>query len=289
MKKFYFIFLIIFVSCSTPASYNEEDDTFNEKNYSVNNNYKEIELNQSYKFADFSKINSGKAKLYFANKEIFNGYTVALNAGHGTKGGSKIKTYSHPDKSAKITGGTNPKGNIESISISTGMCFTDGMSESEITKRVCIILKKLLLKSGYNVLMIRESDDVQLDNIARTVISNNNADIHISVHFDGDNLSYDKGCFYCSTPKALDRLPNVKLHRPQSDKLGKNLILGLQDKGLKIYGKGYLDTDLTQTSYSTIPTCTIELGNNKTDYSTKHLEKRAEALLDGINTYFGLK
>lgn len=288
MKKFYFIFLMLFVSCSTPSSYNTIDDTFNEKDYFVNNDYIEIELNQSYQFANFSKINSGKAKLYYSNKEIFNGHTVALNAGHGTKGGNKVKTYSHPDKSAKITGSSNNKGNIESISISGGMCFIDGMSESEITKRVCIILKKLLLKSGYNVLMIRESDDVQLDNIARTVISNNNADIHISIHFDGDYFSYDKGCFYCSIPEALDSLPNVKSHRPQSDKLGKSLILGLKNKGLKIFNKGFLDSDLTQTSYSTIPTCTIELGNNNTDYSTKNLEKRAEALLDGINRYFSL-
>ena len=32
------------------------------------------------------------------------------------------------------------------------------------------ILKDKLLAEGYDVLMIRESDDVQLDNVARTVI-----------------------------------------------------------------------------------------------------------------------
>ena len=52
-------------------------------------------------------------------------------------------------------------------------------------------VKKQLLKEGYNVLMVRESDDAQLDNIARTVFANNNADYHIALHYD--STSSNKG------------------------------------------------------------------------------------------------
>lgn len=48
--------------------------------------------------------------------------------------------------------------------------------------------------------MIRESDDVQLDNVARTVIANNAADCHIALHWD--STSSNKGAFYMSVPNV---------------------------------------------------------------------------------------
>ena len=95
-----------------------------------------------------------------------------------------------------------------------------GHGTSGANLRVALILRKLLLDGGYDVLMIREEQDVQLDNIARTVISNNNADIHISIHFDGDSKKTDKGCFYCGIPEELKFLENVNNHYAQSETLG---------------------------------------------------------------------
>ena len=46
------------------------------------------------------------------------------------------------------------------------------------------ILKDKLLAAGYDVLMVRDVSDVQLDNVARTVICNNAADCHIALHWD---------------------------------------------------------------------------------------------------------
>lgn len=51
--------------------------------------------------------------------------------------------------------------------------------------------------------MIRENEDVQLDNIARTVIANNNADIHIAIHFDGDGKNMTKVAFTAEHRKNL--------------------------------------------------------------------------------------
>ncbi len=97
------------------------------------------------------------------------------------------------------------------------MTFDCGLSEADANLRVALILRKLLLDGGYDVLMIREEQD---DNIARTVISNNNADIHISIHFDGDSKKTDKGCFYCGIPEELKFLENVNNHYAQSERLG---------------------------------------------------------------------
>ena len=62
-------------------------------------------------------------------------------------------------------------------------------------------------------------------------------------------------------------------------------IKGLRSKKVKISGTGAAEIDLTQTSYSTIPSVDIELGNQCSDHSDKKMEKLADGLLWGINSY----
>ena len=243
-----------------------------------------ITLNPKWKFASFSKINSGHSILYRASYNRKN-IVVAVNAGHGTKDGALQKTFSHPDKSPKVTGGTNAAGSVESIAVSDGMSFNDGKTEAQVTLRTARLLKSILLKDGYDVLMIRDSEDTQLDNIARTVIANNNAKIHVAIHFDKDNKEEDKGAFFCSVPDGIKYLPNVKKHWQKSDRLGVCLIEAIRDKELPVYESGRMDIDLTQTSFSTIPTVDIEIGNQFTVTSRAELKKRAQALAQGIENF----
>jgi len=246
----------------------------------------QISLDPKYKFAELSKINTGSAVLYKSPEKDHKNITVAINAGHGTKGGSSVKTFSHPDKSPKVTGGTNPSGAVESIAVSDGMTFKSGKREKDVTLAVARIVKEELLKKGFDVLMIRDDADVQLDNIARTVIASNNADIHIAIHFDGDNSKTDKGIFWCSIPEQLKTLKNVKAHCKESERLGACMISAAKEEKLTVYKNGTMEVDLTQTSYSTIPTIDIELGNQctSTDYAT--LEKRAAVVVKGILKYY---
>ena len=176
---------------------------------------------------------------------------------------------------------------MEAAAVSGGMTFQDGTPEREVTLRIAQILRDKLLSSGYDVLMLRDSEDVQLDNVARTVICNNVADCHIALHWDsGDGKNYDKGCFYISVPEALKNMEPVASHWQQHDTLGTDLVEGLREQGATIYGKGHMGIDLTQTSYSTIPSVDMELGNAYSDHSDVILEQLATGLLTGINTYF---
>ena len=154
-----------------------------------------------------------------------------------------------------------------------------------MTLKMAKILKKKLLAEGYDVLMIRNSKDVQLDNIARNVICNNVADCHIALHWDGDGLKYDKGCFYIGVPEKLKSMKPVKNHWEEHEALGKALIKGLEKEKVKINGKGRLAIDLTQTSYSTIPSVDIELGNQSSDHSDKTLETLADGLTRGVKKF----
>ena len=248
----------------------------------------QITLDPDWEYADHSKINTGAAVLYRAPEESGRkGIVIGVNAGHGTAGGAKVKTLCHPDGSAKVTGGSTAAGATEAAAVSGGMTFQDGTPEREVTLRMAQILRDKLLSSGYDVLMLRDGEDVQLDNVARTVICNHVADCHISLHWDGgDGKNYDKGCFYISVPEALKSMEPVASHWQQHDTLGTDLVEGLREQGATIYGKGHMGIDLTQTSYSTIPSVDMELGNAYSDHSDVVLEQLATGLLAGINTYF---
>lgn len=246
----------------------------------------QITLDPSWPYADHSKINSGAAVLYKAaenRKEI----VVGVNAGHGTSGGTKVKTLCHPDGSAKVTGGTTAAGATEAVAVSSGMTFKDGTPESSVTLRMAQILKEKLLAAGYDVLMLRDGDDVQLDNVARTVICNNAADCHIALHWDGDGRDYDKGCFYISVPEGLKSMEPVASHWSEHNALGSALVEGLRAQGAKINGGGSMSIDLTQTSYSTVPSVDMELGNACSDHSDSALELLGDGLVQGVNSYFG--
>lgn len=274
IKKYSLIFVIIILITSN-----------NVYAASKINNYKKtnVYFNSKWTYAKNSKINSGKAILY-THKDNKKRYTICVNAGHGTKGGELKQTLCHPDGSAKIISGSTKKGNIYATSISSGMVFPNGISESEITLKQAKILKTKLLKAGYNVLMIRETDDVQLDNIARTLIANNYADCHIALHWDSTNNN--KGAFYISTPDGSYRqMEPVKSNWKNHHKLGDYIINGLKNKNIKIFSNN-LAIDLTQTSYSTIPSIDLELGDKGSDYSKKILNKNADGIILGLNDFF---
>lgn len=244
-----------------------------------------ISLDDTWQYADHSAIHSGAAVLYRAaenRKDII----IGVNAGHGTSGGSGVKTLCHPDGSAKTTGGSTGAGATRAAAVSGGMTFQDGTPEKSVTLRMAQIFRDRLLAAGYDVLMLRDGDDVQLDNVARTVICNNVADCHIALHWDGDGLSYDKGCFYISVPDALKGMEPVASHWQQHDALGAALIAGLQNQGAAIYKNGQMSIDLTQTSYSTIPSVDMELGNACSDHSDEALSRLADGLIEGVNGYF---
>ena len=209
-----------------------------------------------------------------------------VNAGHGTKGGGSVKTQCHPDGSAKVTGGTTNAGAVTAVAVSSGMTFSDGTAESAVTLQMAKILKNKLLEEGYDVLMIREESDVQLDNVARTVIANNNADIHLALHWD--STEKDKGCFFMSVPnnKTYRAMEPVASHWQSHNALGTSLIEGLKTAGNKIFSSGAMEMDLTQTSYSTIPSVDIELGDKASSHTDAALEKLAEGLVAGVNQYF---
>ena len=245
----------------------------------------EVYLDEKFRFATYSQINTGFAKLYKNNSYNKKEGTICVNAGHGVKGGEKYpKTYAHPDFTKKLTSGTNGK-TEKSYAISSGMTFPTGEAEHEINLKVAMYLRDVLLANGYSVLMIREDSDSYLDNIARTVLANNYADCHVSIHFDSTETGAGIFCITASRKEAYLKMDPVKDIYKKSDEFADMLITTFKKYNEKIRGKGIEYQDLTQISYSTIPTVDLELGDKKSDISDARLHTLSEELYDGIDEY----
>ncbi len=243
-----------------------------------------IYLDPAWEWADLAVIDTGFSVLYRAGHDRKN-VVIAVNAGHGTKGGDTKRVYCHPDRSPKITNGSNPAGSLTAIAISLGMTFRDGSFESDVALATARLLRDKLLDKGYDVLMIRDSRNVMLDNVARTVIANNMAKCLVSIHFDDDGFKYDKGCFYVPTPDEIKGMEPVASVWREHDKLGNALLDGLSGRGCTIYKGKIIPQELTQTCYSKIPAVVIELGNTNSKHDDEALTKLAGGLCDGVEKY----
>ncbi len=247
---------------------------------------KTIEWNTEWTYASFSEIHDDSVVLYYSKAQDRKDIVVCVNAGHGTPGGNSVKTQCHPDGSLKVTGGSTAKGSKYAAAVSSGMTFLDGTPESEVNLSLALILKEKLLEDGYDVLMIRETDNCQIDNVARTVYANENADCHIAIHYDSS--SNDKGFFYISVPNvdSYRSMEPVVSHWQEHMDFGEAILSGVIEEDVKIYGDGDMAIDLTQTSYSTVPSVDVEVGDQASDISEAAQEKVAEGIAEGIDQYF---
>ncbi|MBP5159751.1 MAG: N-acetylmuramoyl-L-alanine amidase, partial [Lachnospiraceae bacterium] len=245
-----------------------------------------LEWNETWTYADHSVIHEDSPILYYSHAADRKGIVVSVNAGHGTPGGNKVKTLCHPDGTAKVTGGSTSAGETKAAAVSSGTTFLDGTTEGEANLTLAVLLKGMLLEEGYDVLMIREDNDTQLDNIARTVYSNNYADCHIAIHYDSSES--DKGFFYIGVPDIASyrAMEPVASHWKSHNALGEALLEGVKSAGVKICGNGNIPLDLTQTSYSTIPSIDVEVGDRKSDHSESTQREIARGLVAGVNIFF---
>ena len=72
----------------------------------------------------------------------------------------------------------------------------------------------------------------------------------------------------------------------EDDRLGTSVITGLSGNGVKIFSGGSMQMDLTQTSYSKIPSIDLELGDRSSDYSDSTVSVLANGIADGIDIFF---
>lgn len=243
---------------------------------------KVIAWNKNWKYADKSKYHSSSAVIYYTEAKKKKGKIVALNTGHGSAAECSSKfTLCHPNGTPKVTGGSTAAGEKYATADNGGAA-----GEAAVNLKIAKKTKRLLLDSGYDVLMLRQESGIKLDVIGRTIIANNNADCHVSIHYDSTDSN--KGAFFCSVPNVSSyrNMYPVSKHYKQHNRLGKNIIAGMGREGVKVASSDRVPVDLMQTSFSTIPSTDIEVGDKATSYSWANINRMAKGITRGIKNYY---
>lgn len=174
---------------------------------------------------------------------------------------------------------------------------TQGIStkipEYELTLAVSLYLKEELLSRDYEVIMTRETHDIDVSNVERALIANEaDAAAFIRVHADGSDNASAKGVLtICQTPGNPYNSEWYKESRRLSELVLEEVV---EETGAK---KRYVwETDtMTGINWTTVPTTILEMGfmtnpeEDKLMATEEYRKKIAVGVADALDRYFDEK
>lgn len=225
-----------------------------------------VNLYKSTNFINKDKDNS------LENKK----YTICIDPGHQEKGDSNLEPIGPgaSSKKARVSSGT------------TGVATKK--PEYKLNLEASIVLKNILEGKGYNVVMTRESHDVNISNAERAIFGNEKkSDMVVRIHADSLDNSSKTGASILVPQKDGKYTSTIYEASSKCADLIKNELEKMNIKINGIFERG----DLTGFNWSKVPVVLIEMGfmsNYNEDLMMSNPEyqrKMMQSVADGIEIY----
>lgn len=223
-----------------------------------------------------SKINMDKLQT-FVGKELKNDkIVVCIDPGHQEKGDSNLEPIAPGSsrKKARVSSGA------------TGVATKK--PEYVLNLETSMILRDMLEEKGYEIIMTRETHDVNISNTERAILANEkNADIVIRIHADSLNDSSKTGASILCPAKNDYTGPIYE----ESERMAKIIKDNMSNMGIKVNGVFERD-DITGFNWSKVPVVIVEMGflsNYNEDLlmsDVNYQKKLMQSISNSVDQYF---